>query len=73
MQVKPKILVASRELAGAVNILRDFQNKHGAGGKTVFAKTLQFYLDELKFDPKIIMAALEQEIQVIKNELEKVN
>ena len=43
-----------------VKILNDFQNKHGAGGKTVFSKTLQFYLDALKFDPKLIMAALDE-------------
>ena len=62
IRVKPKILLASRELADVVKILRDFQNKHGADGKTVFAKTLQFYLDALKFDPQIVMAALNQEI-----------
>ena len=44
-----------------------------AGGKPVFTKTLQFYLDELNFKPKIVTAALEQEIEAIISELEKIN
>ena len=39
----------------------------------MFTKTLQFYFDELKFEPKIVMAALDQEIVAIKSELEKIN
>ena len=67
------MVLASRELTDAVKILREFENKHGAVGKTVFTKTLQFYLDALKFDPKIIMDGLGQEIEVIKSELKKIN
>ena len=73
MRVKPKLVGASRELTDAVRILREFKNKHGAGGKLVFTKTLQFYLDELNFEPKIVMAALDQEIVAIMCELEKIN
>jgi hypothetical protein len=43
--------MASREITNVVNILRDFQTKHAAGGKSVFSKTLQFYLNALNFDP----------------------
>ena len=32
IRVKPKIVVAAREIADAVRILKDFENKHGAGG-----------------------------------------
>ena len=38
----------------------------------MFTKTLQFYLDALKFEPKIIVAALDHEIKVIKSELEQI-
>ena len=71
MRVKPKLVVASRELAGAVTILNDFENKHRVGGKTGFTQTLQFYLDALKFDQKVVMAALDQEVEAIKKELAK--
>ncbi len=43
--------MASRGVADVVNLLRNFQTKHGAGGKIVFNKTLQFYLNALNFDP----------------------
>ena len=64
--------MATSAIADAVKLLTDFQIKHGAGGKTVFSQTLQFYLDALKFDPKIIVIALENEINVIKSELDKI-
>ena len=64
--------MASRELADAVSIVRDFENKHGVGGKNVFTKKNQFYLDALKFDPKAIIAALAQEIEVVKSDLAKI-
>lgn len=36
-KVKPKLVMVTSALAEAVKILRDFQIKHGAGGKTVFS------------------------------------
>ncbi len=50
MKVKPKIVAAAGELTDAANIFRFFQKKHEAGGKQVFTKKLDFYLDALKFD-----------------------
>ena len=73
MRVKPKLVMASKELADAVNILKDFDNKNRVDGKIVFTQTLQFYLDALKFDQKIVTAALDQEIEAIKKELVKIN
>ncbi len=73
IKVKPRLLTATKELENVVKLLRNFQNKHGAGGKSVLNKTLQFYLNALKFDPQIIMAALDNEIEVIQTELEKIS
>ena len=49
-KVKPKIFKASKELTDVANIFKNFCNKHQNGGKTVFAKKLEFYLNELEFD-----------------------
>jgi hypothetical protein len=46
-KIKVKSAVVTRELAEMANIFRDFSKKYGDGSKTVFAKTLEFYLDAL--------------------------
>ena len=45
------MFVAARELNDVAKIFRVFWDKHQHGGRTVFSKTLEFYLDALKFDP----------------------
>ena len=53
------------------DILKVFQNKHEKR-RTVFNKTLDFYLDALsKFDFPKITEALDEEIQALKKEIEK--
>ena len=73
MKVKPKIFVAARELADAANIFKAFQKKHEAGGRQVFTKKLDYYLDALKFDSGKIMAGLDEEIEVMKRLIEQTN
>ena len=50
IRVRPKIIVASRELADVAKILSAFQGKNQADGRPVFTKTLEFYLKALKFE-----------------------
>ena len=73
MKVKPKIVAAARQLADAVNIFKAYQKKHEAGGKQVFTKTLDYYLDALKFDYDKVMAGLDDEIKVMKGLIEETN
>ena len=50
-----------------VKIFKAFVKKHEADGRTVFIKTLKFYLDSLdEFDFEKILAALKEEIQASK-------
>jgi len=46
-KIKAKSAVVTRELTEMANIFKVFSKKYGHGGKTVFAKTLEFYLDAL--------------------------
>ena len=73
MKVKPKIVVAARELADAAKIFKAFQKKHETGGKQVFTKKLDYYLDALKFDSGKTMAGLDEEIEVMKRSIEQTN
>ena len=73
MKVKPKIVVAARALTDVANIFKAFQQKHEAGGRQVFTKTLNFYLDAFKFDSNTAMDGLEEEINVMKRLVEQTN
>ena len=73
MKVKPKIFVAARELTDAANIFRAFQKKHEAGGRQVFTKNLEYYLDALRFDFGTAMTGLDEEIKVMKRLVERTN
>ena len=46
-RMKAKSAVVTRELTEMAKIFRAFQKKYEVGGRTVFAKTLKFYLDAL--------------------------
>ena len=50
-KIRPKMVVAARELNNVMEILKAFWEKHLNSGRTVCTKSVQFYLDELKFDP----------------------
>jgi hypothetical protein len=65
-KVTPKMIVASRELTELTNIFGAFWDKHQYGGRTVFFRTLEFYMDALKFDPLKILAGLTEEIAILK-------
>jgi hypothetical protein len=55
------------------NILSAFQDRHQADDKPVFTKTLEFYLKALKFESHSILSGLEEEINIMKREMEKLN
>ena len=73
MKVKPKIAMAARELADAAKIFKAFQKKHEAGGRQVFTKKLDYYLDALKFVSGKTMTGLDEEIEVMKRLIEQTN
>ena len=55
-----------------VKIFKAFVKKHEADGRTVFIKTLKFYLDSLDaFDFEKILTALKEEIQASKRAVEE--
>ena len=73
MRVKPKIVQAARLLADAENEFRDFQKNHEVFGRKVFTKTLDYYLNALKFDSGKAMDGLDEEIQVNKRMIDQIN
>ena len=73
MRVKLKLVVASRKLADIENLLQAFWSKHEMDGKPVFANKLDFELEKSKLDPKNIMGGFDEEIAIIKKELEQSN
>ena len=64
--------MASRELADVAKILSAFQGKNQADGRPVFTRTLEFYLKALKFESQSILGGLEEEINILKREMEKI-
>ena len=56
--VKTKLVAADKQLVDAANLLKSFCNKH-QGGRPVFTETLDYYVNELKFDYKKVMKGLE--------------
>ena len=65
--------MAARALADAANIFRTFQQKHEAGGRQVFTKKLDYYLDALKFNSETTMDGLDEEIKLMKRLIEQTN
>ena len=73
-KVKAKSVIVTRELAEMGDLFKAFQKKHEENGKTVFKKSLQFYLDALNtFDYKEIKAALDEELDSMKKEIQQTN
>jgi hypothetical protein len=56
-------LGATKLLAEAEDQIRTFQKKNEAGGKQVLIKTLDYYVEALKFNPGTVMAGLDEEIK----------
>ena len=73
MKVKPKIVIAARELADAAKIFKAFQKKHEVTGRQVFTRRLDFYLDALKFDAGKSIAGLDEEIDFFKRLIDQTN
>ncbi len=73
MKVKPKIIGAARALADAQNDIRVFHKEHGAGGRQVFSKKLDYFVGALSFNPETAIAGLDDEIKVVKSLMDKTN
>ena len=71
MKVRPKMVVVNRELADMKSIFKDYNDKNQEDGRPVFIKTLEFYLNELKFDSDKVMGGLDEEIKSLKREMEQ--
>ena len=65
--------MAGRELADVAKILTDFNIQHQDGDKPVFGRSLQFFLDEIKFESKIVIDGLDEDIAKLKREIDKTN
>ena len=70
MKVRPKMVVVNRELANMKSIFKDYNDKNQEDGKPVFTNTLEFYLNELKYNSKKVMDGLDEEITGVKRETE---
>ena len=53
-------------------IFSAFQDKHQAEGRPVFTKSIEFYLKALKFESQHILSGLEEEIDLLKRDMEKI-
>ena len=51
-------------------ILKTFQDDNEEDGKNIFAKTIDYHLDGLKFDPNRVVNGLDEEIALVKSELQ---
>ena len=70
--IKAKSAKVKLEQAEMVKFFKAFVKKHEADGRTVFIKTLKFYLDSLDaFDFEKILTALKEEIQASKRAVEE--
>ena len=71
-RIKAKSAVVTRELTEMAKIFRAFEKKYEVGGRTVFTKTLKFYLDALsQFDLQKIKDGLEEEVRLMKSEMDE--
>ena len=52
------------------NKFKEFKQKHEADERVVLSNGLDSYLDALKFDSTKVLNDLDEEISVIKNEIE---
>ncbi len=73
IKVKPKMVVVKRELAKISKIIRDFEDENSEVGMPVFSKTVGFFLDGLQFDSAKVLGGLDDEIQELKREGEKMH
>ncbi len=71
-KVKAKSIRIQKERTEMEQIFKDFVKKHEAVGRSVFRKSLEFYLDSLnKSEYEKVLTALEEEIQELKSEIEE--
>jgi hypothetical protein len=62
IKVRPKIIIVNRGLSDLTSIFKDFNDKNQEDGKPVLTKTVDFYLDGLKFETGKVLDGLEDEI-----------
>ena len=51
-------------------ILKTFQDDNEEDGKNIFAKTIDYHLDGLKFDPNRVVNGLDEEIALVNSEMQ---
>ena len=72
-QVKARLIVVKNKLKEVEDILTGLDKKHKTEGKPGLTKTIDFYIKELKFDPKTVMEGLDEEIKAVKTKTDEVN
>ena len=65
------MILADRELADVWKLFSEFYNENQDDGKPVFSRSLQFYLDATKFESKMVIDGLDEDIVNLKRELDK--
>ena len=73
MRANAKVAAITRDTDELIGMLKTFQAKHEAEGRTVFTHTLEFYLNALRFEPKKINLGLDEELRVVQRELDLAN
>ena len=72
-KVKPKLIIVAKELADVIGLFKGVKSTYEAKSKQIFTKTVDFYLDALKFDASKVLAGLDDEIKVLKQEMANLN
>ena len=70
IKVNPKIAIIKKELSDLEEILRTAQDNYEKDGTHIFAKTLDYHLDGLKFDPNRVINGLDEEIALVRREIQ---
>ena len=72
-KVSPKIALITKELADLEETLRNFEENKEDDGMHIFAKTLDFHLEGLKFEPERLIKGIEGEIALVQSDMEKLS
>ena len=69
-KVTPRIALITKELADLEEICRKFEENKEDDGIHIFAKTIDFHLDGLKFDPERFTNGIDEEIALVQRNIE---
>ncbi len=64
LQVQQRMDVVTQELDEIAKMLRNFEIENDEEHKPVFSLTLDFYQRALKYDTKLVLSGLDEEITV---------